>query len=153
MLGALADEELVIADDEAGGHLLHRATSWLGEETSSAERSGSTQLVKVKAKAASPGCVQMSSSVCVPKSWLSTTRYMRAFFTSRKLLAPVTRTSSVALAAVSGCPSWRISMAMGSPVVEAITRFTPAAEYFSAIFPGAVSSAANSRVEAQRPSR
>ena len=74
MLGALANENLPVSDDESGHHAFHHRDSTVA---AAAVREGSTQLVKVKANAAMPAG-QRNSRVCFPNSGLFTSAYMRA---------------------------------------------------------------------------
>src|SRR5215469_1762990 len=98
---ALAHEDLAVSDDEACHDLLH----WDDTVSEAWTRAGSMQLVKVKAKAASPG-PQASSSVCSPKSCPSTSAYMRGCCTttyaSSEPLAGRKRVSTALRSRVSG---------------------------------------------------
>jgi hypothetical protein len=71
---ALTHQQLAVLHDQPCNHALHEAgtvAAWRALAT------GSTQLVKVKANAATPAA-QRSSRVCGPKAWSSTRKYMRA---------------------------------------------------------------------------
>lgn len=72
----LAHQQLAVFHDKACDHALHiLGTS--GSVACSALATGSTQLVKVKANAATP-VEHCSSNSCSPNSWLSTRKYIRA---------------------------------------------------------------------------
>src|SRR5258708_912079 len=71
---ALAHQQLAIFFDHGGDDPFHKLAAVL---TCSALATGSTQPVKVNAKAATP-VEHKSSSSCSPKSWLSAKAYMRA---------------------------------------------------------------------------
>jgi hypothetical protein len=74
---ALAHEDLAILHNQSSDNALHE---WTETPAGTPATLGSTQLVKVKAKMASP-VGQISSSEWVPKSELSTRAYMRALET------------------------------------------------------------------------
>ena len=74
MTRALAHQQFAVFHDQGCHDALH---TWGTLDACNALATGSTQLVKVKAKAATPR-EQRNSSSCGPNSWLSTRKYMRA---------------------------------------------------------------------------
>src|SRR6185369_13916200 len=104
VLRPLAYQHLRSIDHQGGDHLLHERTA----RACPAGSKASTQLVNVNAKAAIPAW-KHSSRVCVAKSWLSTSRYIRAFSTLIKLRPSRKNMSLVFCDSSSGLPSCRMS--------------------------------------------
>src|SRR6185369_524453 len=101
MAGPLTNQKQIVLHDKRCYDVLHKARG----SFDAAMRSGSTQLVKVKAKAAKPGG-QTSSNSWKPNPGSSTSRYMRGSCTRMKL-SPLcrNRVSVVALTVLRGRPS------------------------------------------------
>src|SRR5262249_41521636 len=107
MSRALAYQDGTVFDDQGRYHVFHH---WVGASAATGAREGSIQLVNVKANAATPAG-QISSSTWVPKPRLSSSEYMRGWFTRTKLsCSPCTmrnRVSGVRCRDVSGRKSCR----------------------------------------------